>query len=142
MNRLVLDTNIVVSAMLWGGQPRALFDAGRKGNVGLFTSIGLLVELSDVLKRPKFARRLAVARIEADALVAGYASLTTIVRPEPLDRIAPDPDDDVVIATALAAHADHIVTGDRQFLTVHRYQDVMIVDVALAIGLLAPTTDR
>lgn len=125
--------------MLWGGPPRMLLDAGRSGEIALFTSVALLAELADVLGRTKFVERLARLRIEADTLVAGYASLATIVRPLPLPRIAPDPDDDVVIATALAARADRIVTGDRPFLGLASHQGVQIVGVAVALASLTST---
>lgn len=142
MKRFVLDTNVVVSAVLWGGQPRELLHAARADSVSLFTSLAMLAELADVLMRPKFAKRMRGARIDPDTLVAGYASLATIVRPDALTGVAPDPDDDVVIATALAARADLIVTGDRPFLALAAYRDVRIVDVATSVALLNPTIDR
>jgi hypothetical protein len=49
--RLVLDTNVVASAVLWGGVPRLLLQAGREKRVNLFTSIPLLAELTDILGR-------------------------------------------------------------------------------------------
>lgn len=52
--RLVLDTNVVVSALFWGGTPRLLLEAGRARRAELFTSTPLLAELTDVLNRRKF----------------------------------------------------------------------------------------
>ena len=49
--RLVLDTNVVASALLWGGVPRQLLQAGRTQRVDLFTSPPLLAELADILAR-------------------------------------------------------------------------------------------
>jgi predicted nucleic acid-binding protein len=66
-----------------------------------------------------------------------YAELTALVRPAALPRIAHDPDDDVVIATALAARADLTVTGDQALLSVGTYQNVRIVSVSEAIWLIA-----
>ena len=57
-----------------------------------------------------------------DELVDRYAALTEMVRPTPTTRIAPDPDDDVVIGTALAAAVDLIVTGDQALLSVGAYR--------------------
>jgi predicted nucleic acid-binding protein len=68
-------------------------------------------------------------------LVDGYALLTSLVHPSPVPRIAPDPDDDVVIGTALAAKADLIVSGDLPLLSVSEYLGVRLVGVAQA-GLL------
>ena len=56
--RTVLDTNTVVSALLFGGKPRELLDLGRTGELLLFTSEVMLDELLDVLSRSKFMQRL------------------------------------------------------------------------------------
>ena len=72
-----------------------------------------------------------------DQLVDRYAELTTLVRPAPIPRVTPDPDDDVVIGTALAARADCIVTGDHTFLAVGEYRGVQIVSVAVAVQLIS-----
>ena len=61
------------------------------------------------------------------------------MRPAATPRIAPDPDDDVVIGTALAARADLVVTGDKPLLTVSEHQGVRIVSVAQAIEIIEAT---
>jgi predicted nucleic acid-binding protein len=60
---LVLDTNVVVSALFRGGTPRLLLEAGRAWRTELFTSTPLLVELTDVLNTRKFERKLAESRL-------------------------------------------------------------------------------
>lgn len=134
--RLVLDTNVVTSALLWGGVPRLLLQAAREQSVALFTSTPLLAELTDILNRRKFERKIAASRLTVDRLVDAYAQLAVLVRPVPTPRIAPDPDDDVVIGTALAAKADLIVTGDQPLLAVAAYQGVRILSVRQAVEIL------
>lgn len=134
--RLVLDTNVVASAMLWGGNPKLLLQARREKRVELFTSVPMLAELTDILARPKFGKKIAASTLSVDQLVDGYAELAQLVRPAPTPRIVADPDDDVVIGTALAAKADLLVTGDRGLLDVGAYQGVRIVRVAEAIGIV------
>ena len=131
--RLVLDTNVVASAILWGGNPKRLLQARREKRVELFTSVAMLAELTDILARPKFEKKIAASLLTVDQLVDGYAALTQVVRPTPTPRIVADPDDDVVIGTALAAKANLIVTGDRGLLDVGAYQGIRIVSVAEAI---------
>lgn len=64
--RIVLDTNIVVSALLWGGTPYRLFEILRQQpNLQLFSSLPLLEELAGVLTRPSVASRLALIGREA-----------------------------------------------------------------------------
>lgn len=130
--RLVLDTNVVASALLWGGVPRLLLQAARERRVALFTSTPLLAELTDILGRPKFAKKIEASMLSLDQLVDHYRELTIVVRPTPVSGIAPDPDDDVVIGTALAAKADWIVTGDQPLLSVAMYQGIQIVSVSEA----------
>lgn len=137
--RLVLDTNVVVSALLWGGAPRLLLQAGREKRIGLFTSVPLLAELGDILGRRKFDRKIAASGLIVDQIVDRYAVLAALVRPTPTPRIAPDPDDDVVIGTALAAKADLIVTGDRPLLSVAGHQEIRIVSVSQALQIIAST---
>lgn len=134
--RLVLDTNVVASAVLWGGVPRLLLQAGREKRVELFTSAALLAELTDILGRRKFDKKIAASTLTVDQLVDRYAALAALVRPTPTPRIAADPDDDVVIGTALAAKADLIVTGDKPLLSVAEYQGVRIVGVSHALQII------
>jgi uncharacterized protein len=134
--RLVLDTNVVTSAMLWGGLPRVLLEAGRERQVELFTSTALLAELTDILGRRKFAKRIAASSLNAEQFVDRYALLASLVRPMPIPRIAPDPDDDVVIGTGLAAKVDWIVTGDKQLLSVVQYEGIYIIRVNQAVEII------
>ncbi len=134
--RLVLDTNVVASAVLWDGVPRLLLQAGREKRVELFTSAALLAELTGILGRRKFDKKIVASTLTVDQLVDRYAALAALVRPTPTPRIAPDPDDDVVIGTALAAKADLIVTGDKPLLSVAEYQGVRIVGVSQAVQII------
>ena len=131
--RLVLDTNVVASALLWGGVPHLLLQAAHGKRIELFTSTPLPAELTSILGRRKFLRKIEISMLSIDQLVDRYAELTTLVRPVPMPRVAPDPDDDVVIGTALAAKAELIVTGDRPLLSVTTYQGVHFVGVSHAV---------
>ena len=134
--RLVLDTNVVASALFWNGTPRWLLQIARDKRIELFTSTALLAELTNVLWREKFDQKIAAAMFTIDQPIDRYAELAVLVRPATVPRITPDPDDDVVIGTALAAKSDCIVTGDRTFLVVGEYQGVRIVSVAMAVQLI------
>lgn len=135
--RLVLDTNVVVSALLWGGLPQLLLQAAREKRVTLYTSMPLLAELTDILGRRKFEKKIEASTLSIDQIVDRYGELTSIVRPMPVSGVAPDPDDDVVIGTALAAKADWIVTGDQPLLSVVMYQGVCVVSVSEAARMIA-----
>ena len=68
-----------------------------------------------------------------DQIVDLYSQLAALVRPVSTPRIAPDPDDDVVIGTGLAAKADLSVTGDRGLLSVVQHEGIRIVSVTEAL---------
>jgi putative PIN family toxin of toxin-antitoxin system len=140
MTRAVVDTNIVVSAFVWGGNPRAILDAARRGTLTLFTSAALIAELEDVLARAKFAKRIADAGSSVDELLGDYLALAQLIRPtaDP-PAVARDPDDDHVIACALAADAEVIVSSDDDLLTLGRYRDIAILSTAQMLRKLSAT---
>jgi putative PIN family toxin of toxin-antitoxin system len=136
--RLVLDTNVVVSGLIWGGVPRRLLDLARDGHATLFTSSVLLDELADVLSRDKFTTLLASQAVTPAFLVQRYSMLAKLIAPQAIDRAVRDADDDAVIATALAARADIIVTGDSDLLVLHPWRNIQILkpaDVLRVAGL-------
>ena len=130
--RRVLDTNVVVSGLLWDGAPRTLLQFARETRVDRIASAPLLAELTNIFERGKFAKKIAASTLTIDELVDRYAALVQVVQPTLTVRIAPDPDDDVVIGTALAATADLIVTGDQALLSVAAYRSIRIVSVSEA----------
>jgi len=134
--RLVLDTNVVVSALLWRGTPNTLLKTVSVEDTTFFTSSPLLVELADVLSRSHLQAQIAAVQLSVLELIGIYSASAIKVNPVSLPRIAPDPDDDVVIGTALAAEAEFIVTGDRTLLSVAQYQSVKIITVAEALQML------
>ena len=131
--RLVLDTNIIVSGLIWGGVPRQLLDLGRDGQVTFFTSSILLNELSAVLEREKFATLLSSQGITPAFLMQRYGVLAKLVKLQPIERTVRDIDDDAVVATALAAKADIIATGDRDLLVLHPWQGIQILNASDAM---------
>lgn len=137
--RIVVDTNVVLSALLWRGTPHRLREAIRlQPSARLFTSAVLLAELSDVLGRPMASQRLALIGQSLRDVLADYTLAADVVLPLATPAvIAADPDDDHVIAAAIAADADLIVSGDRHLLGLGVYQGIRIVAPAEAIRRLA-----
>ncbi|MEI2780011.1 MAG: putative toxin-antitoxin system toxin component, PIN family [Candidatus Competibacter sp.] len=117
--RLVLDTNVVLSVLLWRGKPYQLLDAlSRRPDVYLFSSPALLEELADVLARPLAVERLALIGTTVNEVLALYRTVVEVVEPALAPRVVRDADDDRVIAAALAAHAAFIVSGDDDLLSI------------------------
>jgi uncharacterized protein len=136
--RLVLDTNVVASGLLWNGAPAQLIDVARADEVELFSSRVLLAELTRILRRVKFSKAITTSGLSLDELVLGYAELVTLVTPASIPpTILRDPDDDHVLACAVAANAELIVSGDRDVLDLKTFREIQIVHVAQAVKLLA-----
>ena len=132
--RLVLDTNTALSGLLWGGTPGRLIEAAEKQRIELFSSTALLAELQGVLSREKFVKQLARRAIAVTDLFDGYASLVRLVTPANITpTISRDPDDDQVLAAALAAQASLIVSGDAHLLDLKKFQSIQIVTAAFAL---------
>lgn len=131
--RLVLDTNTVISGLLWSSTPAKLIRAALEGRIDLVTSPALLLELEDVLPRQKLARRVAASNLNVAQLVARYSLLARNVSPALISPVSRDPDDDHVLACALAGQADLIVSGDADLLNLKRYQGIDILTASDAL---------
>ncbi len=133
--RLVLDTNIVVSALIWGGTPYKLLQAATDGGVELFSSPMLLAELNRVLAREHLSSRLAKQASSAEQAIGFYGELAISVSPLVTPRAVPrDADDDQVIAAALAAGADLVVSGDADLLSLGSFEGIAIVTASAALA--------
>lgn len=88
--RIVVDTNTVLSGLLWQGPPRRLLDLGRTHDVTLCTSVLLIEELAEVIARDKFAQRLRTAGLSAKILVQDYARIAELIDPHPLHALKGD----------------------------------------------------
>lgn len=136
--RFVLDTNLLVSGVVFGGTPRRLVDAAREGRYTLCTSETLLAELQRVLGREKFAQRLRLAELSPQGIANDLRRIALVVLPSHTPRVVPtDPSDDHVIAAALAAQAQLIASGDkRDLLSMGSHAGIPIVTATEALARL------
>lgn len=119
--KVVCDTNVLIAALVADGLCRDIVKR-RLPRLDLVTSKGLLVELEETLRR-KF--RVDPRNIP---FLSAYRERVQLVKPAKLKRpVCRDPDDDLVIATAIAAAADCILTGDEDLLVLERYEGIAIV---------------
>lgn len=136
--RVVLDTNVVASALLWGGTPERLIEFAGDGSLELFTSEALLAELAGILGRAKFAAKLKQKNLSAAKIVTRYREIAETVEAAPIGETAlRDPDDAAVLACALAARAEVIVSGDADLLSLGDCHGIPIVTAAKALTLIA-----
>ncbi|MBI2316576.1 MAG: putative toxin-antitoxin system toxin component, PIN family [Betaproteobacteria bacterium] len=137
--RLVVDTNVAVSALLWGGVPRQLLDAIHQGRATAFTSGDLIREFREVLAREKFAATIAQFGKTPQSLAESYTGIAILVDPAPLLELGAlrDPKDALVLACAVAARADAIVSGDIDLGVLKSFGDIPILTPAQCLERMA-----
>jgi len=127
--RVTVDTNLVVSAFLWGGNPRRVLDAASDGVIDIFTSRDLISELDDVLRRDRFRQRIEAAHSSVDEIVDQYIALVNLIEVHEIDPVVlRDPDDDAVIACALSGECELIISGDKDLLDLQEYRGIRILN--------------
>lgn len=125
--RLVLDTNVIISALLWGGKPKLLLERVFDGKDELFISREILDEIFGILSRDKFQLEKRIVNLflheieEMSELIFPSRKVIDIVR---------DVDDHIILECALEADADVIVTGDNDLLVLEKFGTTDIMQVA------------
>lgn len=126
MKRVVADTNVLVSALQFGGKPKQLLDLAIEGQVDLAVSEAIIAETLRVL-RDKFERApewLAEADRQMHVIIR-------LVHPtEVIQAIEADPTDDRILECAIAAEAEVIVSGDSHLLSLGVFRGIPIRRVA------------
>ena len=121
--RIVLDTNVLISAILFGGHPRQILDRVIAGEIDCSLSFAILDELRDVLQRSKFG----FTPEQAITVIDELRSVCEILNPPRRIRtIKVDPDDNRILECAVEAQADYIVSGDAHLLDLGEYRKISI----------------
>lgn len=120
--RVLLDTNVIIPAILFGGIPRDLVESGLRGDLELVTGPFLLAELKDVL-----VSKFRFSETVAAAVRSELENLCSMVEPVELDPVLPDPADMAVLSTALAGKVDAIVTEDKELRALQVFESIAIL---------------
>jgi putative PIN family toxin of toxin-antitoxin system len=121
--KIVIDTNIYISAIFWGGKPREIVDLGRDEKILIFTSSEIENEIAEKL-RTKF--RLDEDEIKNILLDFSIFTIPTEVSMN-VDAVSEDPEDNKFIECALTCNADYLVSGDRHLLKIKEYAGIKIL---------------
>jgi putative PIN family toxin of toxin-antitoxin system len=122
--RIVIDTNVLISATFWTGNPKQLLNRVRKEEFVILTSQILLNELKEILIRPD--KPFKLSEEEAEHVVNRIRSLAEIVRTHSFVKICRDEQDNRVLECAIDGGADWIISGDAHLLELQSFQGVRI----------------
>ncbi|OJI09319.1 putative toxin-antitoxin system toxin component, PIN family [candidate division WWE3 bacterium CG09_land_8_20_14_0_10_39_24] len=123
MIKAVLDTNVYISAIIFGGNPRAIIELCINNMVDTYTSSLILLEIAKKLQSKFLWNRTDVAL----AIKTISKTSKVIVPQQKFNVVNEDPTDNKIIECAVAASASFIVTGDRHLLSLEKFKGIKIV---------------
>jgi putative PIN family toxin of toxin-antitoxin system len=130
---IVADTNVIVSALFWGGNESKIVHLVEEGKIKLLTSVALLDELKKVLMYERFG----LNEKEIDDNVKYILTISKIISPKRRLRVIhEDPADNRVLECALAGTAAYIVSGDKHLLQLKKFGRAKIVRAKELLGIL------
>lgn len=122
--KVVVDTNILISAFGWPGNPRSIINLAIDGRVDLLVSPDIIEEFKGVALRAKFD----FSTEEIAEFIESLLEMGELVIPcEKINAIMSDPDDNIILECAVEANADIIVTGDRHLLDLKTFRGIRIM---------------
>lgn len=130
--RLVIDTNIWISGLLWPGMSWELLRLAEKRQVVLCMTPLMLDEIDEVLRYARLQPRLEQVGLTPSELIAYVMNLVAMFEvqlPEKEPIVTADPDDDIFLHCAIAAGATHIISGDRHLLEMGNYAGIPILTI-------------
>ncbi|MFH1752357.1 MAG: putative toxin-antitoxin system toxin component, PIN family [archaeon] len=125
MIRIVIDTNILISASFWKGNPYKLIELAIKKEIDVFTSIEILEEYAEVIKRD-----FKTSEEELIEKINWFMQILKLVEPQTIiQEIKEDPDDNKILEAAVEAKANYIISGDKHLLRLEEFKGIKIVKV-------------
>ena len=125
MKRIVMDTNVLISAIGWKGSSYLIWDRSLQGSHQLLTSSALLAELDKVLARPKFS---FIPTMERQQFLVLFTAITELIEIHiHLDVVKADPSDNRILECAVDGQADVIISGDHHLVNLKDYNGIPIL---------------
>lgn len=122
--KVVIDTNVVVSAFGWGGKPADIIRLITSGKVLNFTSIEMLAELKKVVG---YSRLAFSETLQAEIIEIMFNASSIVERHELVNIIDDDTEDNKILECAISAGAEFVVSGDKHLLTLKSFEGIKIV---------------
>ncbi len=135
--RVVLDTNVIISAtLIRGGNEDQILRAWKSGAFDLVLSPEILEETGRALLYEKLQKFRWMTETEIVALIQGLAQGSVLVSGQVAVDACRDPDDNKFLAAAIEAKASFVVTGDRDLLDLKNYRNVQIIRPAKFLRMI------
>lgn len=127
--KVLLDTNIWISGLLWGGNPKKVIQLAALEKITVYTSLSLFQELEQTLGYPKLQLRLQKLEITANYLLSEVRRMTQFCEPILLADIPElrDAKDKKILEAALSVPVEVIVSGDEDLLVLGEFQQIPIL---------------
>ena len=133
IKKIVIDTNVLVSALLFKGVPGKLIDCWKQRQIQPLTSCDIIDEFIRVLLYPKFQLNEQEIKFLLHQEILPWFEIVTVKKQNPF--VIDDPDDDKFIWCAIAGGADYIISGDEHLLNLNTCP-VPILSPAEFMGVL------
>lgn len=112
--RVVVDTNLIISAFLWGGLPFQLLGALIANEIPLLASDEMIAELDAKLRGEKFTSRFQDKGSTPDQVMEQYRRIVEIVTPADIPKnVVRDPKDQMILSAAVGGEVSHLISGDK-----------------------------
>jgi putative PIN family toxin of toxin-antitoxin system len=135
LRKVVLDTNILISALLFEGKLAQLVDLWKNGRIVPVLSRETFAEFNAVLEYPKFSLTRQEIKVIIEEEVLPFCEIAEVT--DKIREVCRDPHDDKFIACAVSASADFIVTGDKDLLDLGKYKSVRIIDAPMLLKMFS-----
>lgn len=124
----VLDTNVLISGVLWRGVPYRLLTWAEKSTLSFYSSLDIMTEVYRVLHYPKFQRCIDKHHTSPGELFEKIESLCTFVLiTHNVEGVCSDADDEKFLSCAVSAGVNVVVSGDRHLLDLKQYRSIRII---------------
>lgn len=120
--KVVLDTNILISSLGFGGKPRQVLSLVIDGQIIALTSPVLLAELQEVINK-----KFPLLRENLELLLKEIEEIFVIIQPKEILKITQDEDDNRVLEAAYEGKCDYIITGDKELLSLGSFKKIKIL---------------
>ena len=123
-DKVVIDTNVYILAIFWGGKPRKVVNLGRTGDIIIFTSNEIEQDIAE-----KLINKFNLSKAETDQILIDFSTFTNNIKvTSKIKIIESDPDDNKFLECGVNAKVNFIISGDKHLINLKKYKTIQIVN--------------